>query len=47
MTQLTLLCARQVLSKESDIDEEEHIRSSAKLYIMAVEAIKVQKRLGV
>lgn len=43
--QLTLLYARQVLSKESEFDGEEQVRSSAEVRVKAVRTIDVQMRL--
>lgn len=45
MPQLTLLYAAQMLSKESDIDGEGHVCSSAEAYVKAAEAIEIQECL--
>lgn len=47
MPWLILLYAQQMFSIESDIDREEEARSSAKLYVRAVNAIKFRKCLDV
>lgn len=45
--QLILRYARQLLNKESDIDGEEQVQTSAEVCVKSVEAIEVQKRLDV
>lgn len=47
MRQLTLLYAQLELSKRSDIDGEEDVRSSAELYVRTVRAIEARKLLDV
>lgn len=47
MCQLILLYARQLLSKDSDINGEEEGRRSAVVYVEVVESIEVWKYLDV
>lgn len=47
MPRLILLYNRKLLSKQSDIDGQEQIRSSAEVYVKTVQVIDVQKRLDV
>lgn len=42
MSQLALLFARQVLSKDSNIDEEQQVNSPAEVLVKAVEAIELR-----
>lgn len=45
--QLILLYGRQVQSKESGNDRKDDFRSSADIYVIAVEVIQVRKHLNV
>lgn len=45
--EMILLCARQVLGRESNILEEEEVRSSVEVNAKAVERTVVRKRLDV
>lgn len=47
MLELTLLYACQMLRKEPEIDMEEEVRSSAELYIKALEVAVMRKRQNV
>lgn len=47
MSQVILLCTQWALSKELNINEEEPVGISARVYVDAVEAIEVQTRLDV
>lgn len=45
--QWILLYARQVLRQASNSDEKEEARESAEMYVKAVEALEMRKRLDV
>lgn len=46
MPQIIVLCARQVLRKEADIDRDKDTYSSAEVYVEELEATEFRKRLG-